>query len=191
MEKLWRKLGQLGQLGQSRKKVHMSEQFGEIYDLYVQKIYRFIVLKVESQEVAEDLCSEVFLHVFEEFQKNSIENIQAFLYQVARYTIADYYREKASTRVVPLHKADTLVQEGTSFLKEAIISAEIDEVKRALARLRDEYQNLIIWYYLEELSAQEIAEMTGKTEGNVRVGIHRALEALKSQIPVDVPSVRV
>lgn len=169
----------------------MSEQFGEIYDQYVEKIYRFIVLKVESQEIAEDLCSEVFLRVFEEFRKDSIEHMQAFLYQVARYTIADHYRKRANMRIVSIEEADMLVEEENSLLEEAIAHAEIEEVKKALALLRDEYQNLIIWKYLEELSSQEIAQITGKTEGSVRVGIHRALGALKTQMPDlshDVPS---
>lgn len=169
----------------------MSEQFGEIYDQYVERIYRFIVLKVESQEIAEDLCSEVFLRVFGEFQKDSIENIQAFLYQVARYTIADHYRKRANMRIVSIEEAGTLVEEEDSLLEEAIARAEIEEVKKALALLRDEYQNLIIWRYLEELSSQEIAQITGKTEGNVRVGIHRALGALKAEmlkVSNDVPS---
>ena len=161
----------------------MSEQFGEIYDQYVEKIYRFIVLKVESQEVAEDLCSDVFLRVFGEFQKDSIEHMQAFLYQVARYTIADHYRKRANMRIVSIKEADTLVEEEHSLLEEAIVRSDIEEVKKALAQLRDEYQNLIIWKYLEELSSQEIAQITGKTEGSVRVGIHRALGALKAQMP--------
>jgi len=165
----------------------MSEQFGQIYDQYVEKIYRFIVLKVETQEVAEDLCSEVFLRVFGEFQKDSIENIQAFLYQVARYAIADYYREKASMRIVSIEDTEELFEEGSLF-EEAVVRSEIEEVRKALSRLRDEYQNLIIWRYLEELSTQEIAHITGKTEGSVRVGLHRALGALKSQMPASLTS---
>ncbi len=169
----------------------MSEQFGKIYDQYVGRIYRFIILKVDSQEVAEDICSDVFMRVFEEFQKDSIENIQAFLYQVARYAIADYYRERASMKVVPIEEVGQLIEEESSLLEEAIVSAEIEEVRKALARLRDEYQNLIIWRYLEELSNQEIAQITGKTEGNIRVGIHRALGALKSQMQNPVLNVPV
>ena len=160
----------------------MSEQFGVIYDQYVRKIYRFISLKVDSQEVAEDLCSEVFVRCLAEFQKNSIENTQAFLYQVARYTIADYYREKASRKIVPIDEIGELAEENASLLEEVILSAEIEEVRKALALLRDEYQNLIIWRYLDELSISEIAQIAGKTEGSVRVGIHRALGALKSQM---------
>src|SRR3990167_496410 len=99
----------------------MSEQFGKIYDQYVEKIYRFIFLKVESQEVAEDLCSEVFVRCLGEFQKNSVENTQAFLYQVARYTIADYYRKRAGVRVVAIDETDDVFEEESSQLQEAAV----------------------------------------------------------------------
>ena len=160
----------------------MAEQFGKIYDQYVEKIYRFIALKIGIQEVAEDLCSEVFIHVFEEFEKDSIENIQAFLYQVARYAIADHYRERANMRIVSIEETEEPFEE-SYVLQEAMVRLEIEEVRKALGRLRDEYQNLIIWHYLDELSIVEIAQITGKTNGSVRVGLHRALGALKSQMP--------
>ena len=40
------------------------EKFSKIYDKYIDKIYRFVFLKVSSQEIAEDLTSEVFLKTF-------------------------------------------------------------------------------------------------------------------------------
>ena len=171
----------------------MEERFGEIYDQYVVKIYRFIVLKVDSQEVAEDLCSEVFTRVFQEFQKQEIQNMQAFLYQVARHIIADYYRDRASFRIVRIEEAEGLVAREHSLLEKAATLSEIEEVKQALANLRDEYQNLIIWRYLDELSIPEIAQLEGKSEGSVRVSLHRAMEALrgKLEVPKDAPSVPV
>ena len=162
----------------------MSEQFGLIYDQYVEKIYRFIVLKVESQEVAEDLCSEVFTRCLGEFEKgpDSIENIQAFLYQIARFTIADYYREKANMKVVSIDHIESFIPEESSLFEQAVLAADIEEVRKALGRLRDEYQNLLIWRYLDELSTSEIAQIEGKTEGSVRVGVHRALNALREEM---------
>jgi len=63
-----------------------------------------------------------------------------------------------------------------------VLSLEMDRIQKALATMQDDYQNLIIWRYLDELSMAEIAQITGKTEENVRVGIHRALQALKGKI---------
>ena len=160
----------------------MNEDFGIIYDQYVTKIYRFIVLKVSSREVAEDLCSEVFVRALNEFQKKQIENTQAFLYQIARHIVVDYYREKIRFQMVSIEDATEIVDSGDSVLEQANISSEMEMVKKALATLPDEHQNLVIWRYLDELSIPEIAQITGKTEGNVRVGVHRALQALKAKM---------
>ena len=46
--------------------------FSQIYDECVDKIYRFIFLKVSSEEIAQDLCSETFLKGWQAFKKNSI-----------------------------------------------------------------------------------------------------------------------
>ena len=46
-------------------------QFGKIYDEYIEKIYRFVYLKVDSQETAEDITSKVFLKGWETYRKDA------------------------------------------------------------------------------------------------------------------------
>jgi len=160
----------------------MNEEFGLIYDQYVAKIYRFIVLKVPSHEVAEDLCSEVFVRALNEFQKTQVENAQAFLYQIARHIVVDYYREKVRFQMVSIEDISEITDSTNSVFEQASINSDMEAVKKVLSTLPDEHQNLIIWRYLDELSIPEIAQITSKSEGNVRVGVHRALQALKAKI---------
>ena len=162
----------------------INQYFSEIYDQYVAKIYRFIYLKVSTQEIAEDLSSEVFLRLYRHVQKNNpaIENAQAFLYQIARNVVADHYRGRKVT-VVSIEKTTIEIEDiGEKTREQAEVSLEMDRIRQALSELQDDYQNLIIWKYLDELSVPEIAQITGKTEDNVRVGVHRALQALKGKV---------
>src|SRR4030042_3523102 len=78
------------------------KEFSKIYDQYIKKIYRFIFVKVESQEATQDLCSETFLKCWEYYKDNSdrIENISAFIYRVARNLVTDHYRAKGRTQTV-------------------------------------------------------------------------------------------
>jgi RNA polymerase sigma-70 factor (ECF subfamily) len=78
------------------------KEFSKLYDKYIAKIYRFIYLKVNSEEIAQDLCSETFLKGWQAFKnsQNKIENPSAFLYRIARNLVTDYYREKGRTQVV-------------------------------------------------------------------------------------------
>lgn len=161
----------------------IQEQFSKIYDQYVTKIYRFIYLKVSSQEAAEDLSSEVFVRTWETYRSKStkIENIQAYLYQIARNVVVDHYRAR-KIRTVSVEETAEIVDPADSLQGQAVLSMEMDRIQKALATMQGDYQDLIIWRYLDELSVPEIAQITGKTEDNVRVGIHRAIQSLKEKI---------
>ncbi|KPJ55343.1 hypothetical protein AMJ47_00525 [Parcubacteria bacterium DG_72] len=157
--------------------------FSQIYDNCIDKIYRFIFFKVNSQEIAEDLCSETFLKGWQVFKENSkeIENPQAFLFQIARNLVIDYYREKDRARtvptdIVPITDPDEDLQE------KAFINSEIEMLKTAIKDIKEDYQEVIIWHYVDDYSVPEIAQMIDKSEGAVRVMLHRALKSLKNKI---------
>ncbi len=160
-----------------------QKKFSKIYDKYINKIYRFIFLKVNSLDIAEDLCSETFLKGWQVFKEdsNKIENPQAFLYQIARNLVIDHYREKGRTNfvspeIVPIVDPNPGVEE------KMALSSDIDNIRTALVSLGGEYQDVIIYRYLDDLSISEIAEMLNKSEGAVRVMLHRALKALRATV---------
>ncbi|MBI2450098.1 MAG: sigma-70 family RNA polymerase sigma factor [Candidatus Nealsonbacteria bacterium] len=161
----------------------LQKQFGEIYDKYIEKIYRFVFLKVNSQEIAEDLTSEVFTRGWESFKKNKcdIKNLQAFLYQIARNLVVDHYRQKGQAQLVSTD-ALPLIDSSMGLEEKSMLKSDVNNVKAALANLNDDYREIIIWYYLDELSAPEIAKILGKSEEAVRVQIHRAINALRGVI---------
>lgn len=161
---------------------NLKKEFSRIYDQYIEKIYRFIFLKVSSQEIAEDLTSETFLRGWESFKNgNKIENPQAFLYQIARNLITDYYREKSKFQTVSVET--TFINDPRINLEEkAILNSDLDQIRQILSNLKEDYQNIIIWYYLEDISIPEIARLLNKSEPATRVLLHRALQALKEKI---------
>ena len=162
---------------------NLRKIFSQIYDRYIDKIYRFIFLKVNSQEIAQDLTSETFLRGWESFQaKNEeIENIQAFLYRIARNLVTDYYREKGRTQVVSAEFV-SIVDPRQNLEEKSLLNSDVDNIKRALASLKENYQNVIIWHYLDDLPIQEIAIMLDRSEEATRVLLHRALKALKNEL---------
>ena len=157
------------------------KDFSEIYDKYIEKIYRFIFLKVNSQDIAEDLTSETFLRVFESFKTNNIENPQAFLYRVARNLVTDHYREKGRTQIVSADYV-SVVDPEENLEKKAILNSDMEQVRFALNSLKEDYQNVIAWYYLDDLPIVEVARMLDRSEEATRVLLHRALKALKNEI---------
>jgi RNA polymerase sigma-70 factor (ECF subfamily) len=158
------------------------KEFSKIYDRCINKIYRFIFLKVNSEEIAQDLCSETFLRGWESYKNNpNIENPSAFLYRIARNLIIDYYREKGRTNFVS-PEIVPIVDPNPGIEEKVVFNSDFDQVKLVLANLKEDYQNVIIWHYLDDLPIPKVAEMLDKSEETTRVTLHRALKALKNEI---------
>jgi len=160
------------------------EQFSQIYDQYIEKIYRFVYLKVNSQEIAEDITSKVFMKGWESFQKqeSEIRNPGAFLYQIARNVVVDYYREKGRTKIISVDSSPEIADPGTNIQDKAILSADINLIKTAILKLKKDYQDILIWHYLDDMPIDQIAKTLKKPAGTVRVMLHRGLKNLKDII---------
>jgi len=160
---------------------NLRKTFSKIYDQYIDKIYRFIFLKVNSQEIAQDLTSETFLRGWEAFKNEEIENIQAFLYQIARNLVTDHYREKGKAQVVSAEYWE-VADPGQNLEEKSLLESDIDNIRTALVSLKEEYQDVIIWHYLDDLPIPEVAKLLGRTEEATRVLLHRALKALREKL---------
>jgi RNA polymerase sigma-70 factor (ECF subfamily) len=157
------------------------KEYAKIYDTYIGKIYRFVFLKVSSQEIAEDLTSETFLKGWEAFQQNKIDNPQAFLYRIARNLVVDHYRIKGRTQMVSVENVP-IPDTRFSIEDRAAVGLDIEQIKTRLSDLSEDYQNVIIWHYLDDLPISQVANLLGRSEDATRVLLHRALESLRKDI---------
>lgn len=180
-----------------RAKSKDPDAFAQLYDLYAERIYRFIFFKVSSVEEAQDLTSEVFLKTWQYIlDGKEIEHLHALFYKVARNTVIDHYRRQAIRKDVSLDEtisAEDITEQGIA--EEATIRAveltlDMDTVRDKLRDLKDEYKDVIILRYMDELSVNEIAEILGKKPGAVRVLLYRALTTLKSLLEASAGEVR-
>lgn len=158
-----------------------AEAFGKLFDNLGKSVYRFILFKVSLRhEVAEDLTSQAFLKVWEAVTAESakrIKNLTAFLYQVARNLVIDYYRQLGKEELPLLYD---LPEEALS--TEAVTEVLPSEVEKMLGQLNAESREIIWLKYVEGLSVKEICQIVQKSSGAVRVIIHRAKKELKSKI---------
>jgi len=160
-----------------------QKRFGQIYDDNIDKVYRFVFLKVNSKEVAEDLTAEAFTKTWKVFekkfnQKKSLENPEAFCYRTARNLVIDHYRRQGRRQTVPVESVTLASNENLE--KKVAVTSDMEMVMKAIKNINSDYQDIIIWHYLDELSVSEVAEIMGKSEGATRVMVHRALESLKN-----------
>src|SRR5437868_1838246 len=85
----------------------LSESVEGAYARFVVPIYRFLYSRLGNQEEAEDLTSEVFLKAVRQLEPQRDDaSVQAWLYQVARTTLADYWRRRSRVPQDPLGYLD-------------------------------------------------------------------------------------
>lgn len=163
-----------------------TEAFGEVYNAYIARIYRFILFKVQVREEAEDIAADVFLRAWQYLYhlQRPVNSPNAFFYQVARNLVIDFYRQRAQ-REIPV-ESEILVQVADDRQQQLFHQIEqgleVAEIEHTIRGLKDEYKEVVILRYVEDLSVSEIAEITGKSRGAVRVLIHRALHAIRGQL---------
>lgn len=158
-----------------------AEAYGQLYDCYVDRIFRFVLFKVSSTEVAEDLTSEIFLKTWEYINKTKkkIQNLNALLYRVARNCVIDHYRARRYDTVTSDEEYMERIEDKRNLEADINERMEIQNIETHLKKLKDAYREIIILKYVEGFSVAEMAEITERSAGNVRVVLHRALKALK------------
>ncbi len=175
-----------------RLKNQDRDAFTKAYDDNIDDIYRFVYFKIGSREEANDLTSTVFLKTWSHIQTNSLESsktLRALLYKVARTTIIDYYRESGRKITASLddeeNKIDIADESSFDFNEKMDEASDIALIKGKLPLLKEEYREVIIMRFINDLTLEEIADISGKKKGTVRVLLHRALSALKELVKED------
>ena len=160
----------------------MNEQmFRAFYQEHLKSVYRYIYGKVGNREEAEDLTTQVFLKVLHQLDfERDARSMQKWLFQVARTTVADYWRVQYRLSTASL---DTLLDAGwegpiqeESEQSSYASMTPTERVQAILLALPDHYREVLTCRFLLNLSIKETALKLGLTEANVKVLQFRALK---------------
>ena len=158
-----------------------QEAFGLIYNHFAEKIYRFIYFRVSHKEVAEDVLADTFVKGWQKInQINTPAALSAWLYQIAKNNIIDYYRVKKET--VALEEVEQFLEDEVNPVDTVNLNIQQQKLLELLTILPDDQQQVIKYKFFEDLSNEEIAYVLGKTEGAIRVLQHRAIIKLKELV---------
>lgn len=169
---------------QERLKHKDSQAFADFYDKNIDDIYRFIYFKVGRRDDANDLSSLVFLKTWEYLQKNGLKDsvtLRALVYKIARNVVIDHYRNSRPDDLSlddENNKID-VVDENYNLEEEVSDRDDYEKMLHKMMELKNEYREILIMRFVNELSLSEIANISGKKSVNVRVLLHRAIKALK------------
>jgi RNA polymerase sigma-70 factor (ECF subfamily) len=150
------------------------EDFASIYEAHVGRIYGFVFSQVANREEAEDLTSQVFLKVYNSLTRfEGRGSLEGWLFQIARVTVNDHWREKYKLQAVPL-------PEGLDFVEsqpppDFNRSEREARVRKVMDVLPPNYRDVLHFRFLKRYSVKETAAAMQLTETNVKVLQFRAL----------------
>jgi RNA polymerase sigma-70 factor (ECF subfamily) len=151
---------------------------GELYNRYVDRIYRYVYSRVRSAAAAEDLTAEVFVKALEALPGYTPTDrpLHAWLYSIARARTIDYWRKQDRRQHVEL--ADNLPAKASPPHELLDLEEQWAMAIDLIAQLTDEQQDVLLLRFVGELGLQEVAQVLGKTLGSVKALQHRALASL-------------
>ena len=154
--------------------------FQTLYMRYLDAIYRYFFYQTKDKFLAEDLAQDVFIRIWKAIDHYDEDKgaFTSWMYRIAHNLLVDYYRGK---KALPL-KEGLEASYSEDWLEKLDKNEKIQSIKKELATLPDDYKEVVVLRFFEDLSVQEVSHITGKSEENIRVIQHRAIRKLKEKI---------
>lgn len=171
--------------------------FDALYRKYLAQVYAFALYELADHHAAEDATERTFLRALAalpRFREQArpedgpeASTFRVWLFRIARNVVAN---ERRSRRRRPAASLEAALAAGLEVADPADVAggvADRDEARTALRALRalpDDRRRALVLRFVDELSTAEIAAVLGRSEGAVRVLVHRGLGSLARELGV-------
>mgnify|MGYP000106109267 CR=1 FL=1 len=152
-----------------------TKEYNLCVDKYADGVYRFILKNIKDEEKAKDIVQDTFVKMWTKISDIEFEKSRSYLFTAAYHTMIDTIRKDNKTnRIEDAHTQNLKTDNSYNDLKEIIDMAvdELPEIQKNVILLRD----------YEGYSYEEIGQITGLNESQVKVYIYRARLFLKKYI---------
>lgn len=162
----------------SRLKQGDADAGNEAFTYFSPLLYRFFLTRTAHRDLAEDLTQDVFFKIISKIDSFDEEkgNFPGWVWQIARNTLIDYFREK---------KDVAFVDAGEGIENISIATIDVDHQMRvrtimdSVRQLSDDEQELFSLRYISDVSYKEMSGMLGRTESALRVAVNRLNKKVK------------
>ena len=175
---------------------HDERAFNELVEAYSPRVYRLVARMLGRREDAEDMAQEVFVQVFKAIgQFRGDAKLGTWIYRVAinlcknrsKYLSRRYEDKQDAFDAVadhqPLHEAKGVTSGQINRPDQMVEGMQMEAImRRCIAELEPDFREALILRDVENLSYEEIIEITGVAEGTVKSRIHRARALLKQRV---------
>lgn len=180
-----------------RLRARDERAFNELVELYGDRVFRLLLRMLARREEAEDMAQETFVQVFKSIdQFRGDAKLGTWIYRVAinlcknRVKYLARRKAQAEDELEPLAERTSLDQ-ASGGVTTAELSApdqiaygkQVEAiVKRCIGKLEPDFREVLVLRDVEDLSYEEIGEITGLAEGTVKSRLHRARTMLKHEV---------
>lgn len=157
------------------------EAFGRLYERYADRVYGLVYSRTRHGPTAEDVTAEVFfkaLRAIDQFQPH--RPFRAWLFQIAVNAVTDHFRRQRPT--APLEESGDRAANGVSVEDQALDRAELAQVWSVLETLSDPQRTALVLRLGLDLNTADIAASMGRSEGAVKLLIHRGLRTVRQRL---------
>jgi RNA polymerase sigma-70 factor (ECF subfamily) len=156
------------------------EAFGDIYSIYLDRIFRYVFYQVRNRATAEDLTEEIFVKAWEGISKFRWKGppFVAWLYRIAHNHVIDYFRTSRQEEILD----EALLSDDKCPEQETGDRQVQRALWKAISALPRQQRQIIILKFIEGLENCEIAQVLKKSQGSIRILQMRALIALRRKL---------
>ena len=162
-----------------------AEAFGRLYELYFDRIYRYIYYRTMHRETAEDLCSKTFLKALDSLNHFNSDkgSFSSWIYRIASNSVTDYFRSSVRKE----SPADVWeIPSEEDYVVDVHNRIYWEKLKPGLMGLPADMREIIMLRIWDDLSFAEIARITGKSEASCKMSFGRTLKHLKNTVPLSL-----
>ncbi|MDD3049848.1 MAG: sigma-70 family RNA polymerase sigma factor [Candidatus Cloacimonetes bacterium] len=165
-----------------KKATSNVKDFAVLFTHYYPRINNFVYHRIQSDSDKDEIVSNVFFNAMNNLTKfrffDSITcGFSSWLYRIAINEISTHYRRKARELKISARKHIDM-----QFDDVPEISNDYELVKKIMKQFSMEDQNLLALKYFEKLSYKELSEIFKKSEGALKVRVHRLLNQIRDHI---------
>ena len=153
-------------------------QFLKAYEENADALFRFFYFRVYDREKAKDYLQETLMRTWNYLAEGKqVQNLRAFLYQVARNLIIDESRKKKAESLDSLREKG--FEPASDHHGQLIAGIDARLVVAVFEELDDKHREVVTLRYVEGFSPKEIAAMIDESENVVSVRVHRAIQHVR------------
>lgn len=152
-----------------------------LYEYFKQDVFRFIYYRTSDRDAAADLTGDVFERMIKGLPTYQPDKpFAAWLFQIARNSVIDYWRQQQIRQHVPLDEA----QPGVELSPEQQVGQKLtrEHLVLALQALNDDQRDVLLLRFVSGLRVTTVATIMDKSDGAIRMLQQRALATLRQQL---------